>query len=92
MEIKHKPTHPLPWKAAEDHGDPCLQAADGENIALAVPYDSFVDKEAFGYIAHAANAYPRLVAELKRLCTEIPAQLGAPPMRNNLLRELGEDV
>lgn len=42
------------------------------------------------YIAKACNAYPRLVAELKRLCVEIPAQLGGKPMTNNLLRELGE--
>lgn len=42
------------------------------------------------FALHACNAYPRLVAELKRLCVEIPAQLGAPPMKNALLRELGE--
>ena len=38
-----------------------------------------------------ANAYPRLVAELKRLCVEIPRQLGSDtPFSNDLLRELGE--
>lgn len=49
-----------------------------------------VTGEDLAYIIHAANAYPRLVAELRRLCVEIPAQLGAPPMKNALLREIGE--
>ena len=38
------------------------------------------------------DAYPLLVAELKRLCVEIPKLLGsATPMKNDLLRALGED-
>mgnify|MGYP001590545917 CR=1 FL=1 len=37
------------------------------------------------------DAYPKLIAELKRLCIEIPKQLGSnQPMTNALLRELGE--
>lgn len=37
------------------------------------------------------DAYPRLVAELKRLCVEIPKQFGdGKPFDNALLRELGE--
>ena len=34
----------------------------------------------------------KLVAELKRLCSEIPRQLGSnKPMTNDLLRSLGEE-
>lgn len=88
-----KPATPLPWKVSG------LGYVSGGNVVLArteaapAQYQQRIDlgMEDATYLVHAANAYPRLVNELKRLCVEIPAQLGAPPMKNALLRELGED-
>lgn len=42
------------------------------------------------YIIHAANAYPRLVGELRRICDELGPILGGKGLSNALLRELGE--
>lgn len=87
-----KPATPLPWKLSG------LGYVSGSKVVLArteaapAQYQERIDlsMEDAAYLVHAANAYPRLVAELQRLCVEIPAQLGAPPMKNVLLRELGE--
>lgn len=41
------------------------------------------------YAVHAVNNYPRLVAELQRICGELAPMLGGK-VNNALLRELGE--
>lgn len=62
-----------------------VNGADGEAVTRAT------SRQNADYIAHACNAYPRLVAELQRLCVAIPKQLGSnKPMSNALLHELGE--
>ena len=74
----------LPWHALSLGW---VQPKEGE---VNMPYDEVRSVEA--YTLHAANAYPRLVAELKRLCRDIPKQLGSNiPFDNDLLRELEEE-
>ena len=67
---KHQPATPLPWKAVQsDNGIFHVLNADG------APYDSGEIAICYGeevkaapesaYIAHAANAYPKLVEALR---------------------------
>jgi hypothetical protein len=75
--MRNKPATPLPWKDLSPATEMMRTHLRETNLAYAV---------------HAVNAYPRLVAELQRLCKELPALLGeSKPMPNNLLRELGEE-
>ena len=99
--MKHTPATPLPW--AQNQVDPrCIMGkrndrpdVEWSQVAASQPRQAMHAHEAIAdaaYIAHAANAYPRLVAELKRLCVEIPRMLGSnQTMKNDLLRELGEE-
>jgi hypothetical protein len=71
---KHTPATPLPWthQATRKPMMP-LVAANGEWISS--PYNRVGDIEDFEYIAHAANAYPKLVAALRTLtalCDNVP--------------------
>jgi hypothetical protein len=63
-----------------------LVAANGEWISS--PYNRVGDIEDFEYIAHAANAYPKLV-ELARIALSDKHQIGAAAAA--ILSELGEE-
>jgi hypothetical protein len=86
---KHTPATPLPWthQATRKPMMP-LVAANGEWISS--PYNRVGDIEDFEYIAHAANAYPKLVEALREV---IAGRYEADASRARaLLRELGEDA
>lgn len=85
-----KPEFPLPWKVVQPPHDPRAWDVATENGGAFAKLVWHGAKENAAYIVHACNAYPRLVAELKRLCVEIPAQMGGKPVSNALLRDLGE--
>jgi hypothetical protein len=77
MTTRNAPATPLPWKDLSPATEMMRAHKRETNLAYAV---------------HAVNSYPKLVAELRRLCVEIPKQLGSDqPMTNALLRELGEE-
>lgn len=95
---KHAPATPLPW-----HNATLRTEQEHESGAVGTPYGRFRvnhNKDA-AYIAHAANAYPRLVEALRdalALLDEIHAPSrafwsGAPARDRGrtLLRELGEE-
>jgi hypothetical protein len=94
---KHTPATPLPWthQATRKPMMP-LVAANGEWISS--PYNRVGDIEDFEYIAHAANAYPKLVEAL-RVIAETPRSAPSVPqdivrvrrIAAALLRELGEE-
>lgn len=105
METKHKPATPLPWK--KSLGMPCrhpyyLIRTDEETHAMRSV--AKVDIAARGgsdidaaYIAHAANAYPKLVEALRAIVS--PDEDGFTILSSGnrdarritaLLRELGE--
>jgi hypothetical protein len=89
----HKPATPLPWKAGTSHTGAILQA-NGERIAT---FRFEYDAEA---AAHCVSAYPKLVAELRKVSagnraaktvTEATGVLDDLGMQADaLLRELGE--
>ena len=70
-ETKHQPATALPWRTVasyqpqtrKEEMSPYVLGADGENVAASALRG--VDDAA--YIAHAANAYPKLV-EVLRAC------------------------
>lgn len=88
MTTTHKPATPLPFIASVDNisrdnllllRGMCGNASDGVQNAA--------------YIAHAANAYPKLVAALRRIDATISGSQAQAVQIGNaiaLLRELGE--
>lgn len=92
---KHAPATPLPWKSEDDgrfllvfHGE---QKPVGAFFPVldyneAIHPDSRADYE---YIAHAANAYPKLVAALDLAYAKLDDK-GAREEIGALLHELGE--
>jgi len=92
-KIKHAPATPLPWanQPGDDSSHGVLSNWRGEPFevaANAAPTDA-------AYIAHAANAYPRLVEALREASVSINSKVvGYERERMNrwisLLRELGE--
>lgn len=63
-QTKMKPATPLPWEVRDDKEGLrlILEGNNGNEIAHDLPYENFFDSRNAAYIAHAANAYPRLVA------------------------------
>lgn len=85
LDVTHRPTSPLPWRVAGGltagyalvcHTQPTPSGG------VTVAETNFAKPRDARYIAHACNAYPRLVAAL------IGCQLTAEATA--LLRELGE--
>ena len=103
MTTKHKPATALPWHVTADprptSKQPCIATtAAGLPVILATVCGGQRVTNA-AYIAHAANAYPRLVAALRKMIrTYTPALTDATPEEmfcfkeyTALLRELGEE-
>lgn len=97
MSARHAPATPLPWRTVASYQpatkreemSPYLLAADGDNVAASALRG--VDDAA--YIAHACNAYPRLVEALRNCIAEIDDGDGMPGDFADaiaLLRSLGE--
>ncbi len=93
--VKHKPATPLPWTV--EHGNHVIGGnQERSRVAvgsLSVAEYRVADQNA-AYIAHAANAYPRLVEALRELAEAsgrgIEACVNAEARAESLLRELGE--
>jgi hypothetical protein len=92
MMTKAQPATPLPWHYDSETVDVITES--GEFIATSLQPDSGVatqwEYDDAAYIAHAANAYPKLVETIVQLAY---SDMSAAVMRNRLrsiLRELGE--
>lgn len=89
-KTKIRPATPLPWEVDEE------ATICGNNSAVAFTRrreSAYMDEDA-AYIAHAANAYPKLVEALRALHKEAGDFYGTTKnMRKAraLLRQLGED-
>ena len=104
--MKHIPATPLPWEAL---GEMVNCGGDHPRI-IAATFDGSAgnkqrDQQNASYAAHAANAYPRLIAALRATCQAIEASEGYEQERTGeydampepsrdaaetLLRDLGE--
>ena len=89
--MEHKPATPLPWEVDEE----ATVCANNTVVAFTSTRVSAYQDEDAGYIAHAANAYPKLIAELRKIVvpddegwTIIAGKSAASALA--LLRELGE--
>ena len=88
-DIKHKPATALPWEVDEE------ATVCGNNSAVAFTRrreSAYMDEDA-AYIAHACNAYPKLVEALREAIGGME-DFGAGDMRSRAiaaLRELGEE-
>lgn len=82
MSINNKPATPLPWKSVQADQDSfsTFWVLDEERE------DADIDDQNAAYLAHAANAYPDLVAALRNVAIGKPYAKRAA----DLLRELGE--
>lgn len=93
-----KPARPLPWELVKESAqeNPFWHKANLFAGSAGVSEMAFHNRHGQGaqnaaYIAHAANAYPRLVAVLRK-CAELADHgpfIGADEAKT-LLRELGE--
>lgn len=88
MTIKHTPATPLPWTSVGHDGGIFGQKS---RLRVSEPVKFLDDRE---YIAHAANAYPKLIANLLSLYAVMEStgyDATTEAMRaHDLLRELGE--
>lgn len=86
-----KPATPLPYRAT-----PCPcghQACTSANVSPVTNMQGAMQMADAQYLAHAGNAYPKLVAALLQSLTAIPAEgerLETRALIHRLLRELGE--
>ena len=88
MTTKHAPATPLPLKFLPDEGNFIINA-DGAIVGEIPCQGVENDKQIGAYIVHAANAYPRLVASMKRCIAGMPHS--APQEEAiSLMRDLGE--
>lgn len=90
---KHTPVTPLPWtvKGASVFNGP-------RKVCTAVEH---IDGDSAAYIAHAANAYPKMVEALRIIKEQTYVDAYGPELRgqnqanhrraSELLRELGEE-
>lgn len=93
-----KPATPLPWNVPAKYP---RYVEGGSLQGVCKTYSASIgggDAQDASYIAHAANAYPRLVGALKQMREEyarLPHSLGYTfthlPKIDALLRELGEE-
>jgi len=94
--VNHKPATQLPWKLSEAF--PYIVTTPSDRIAETLGSDRAIKNDNAAYIAHAANAYPRLVSYLEDALVFVDyvadngnneADMVAHGIRT-LLRELGE--
>ena len=91
MTTKHKPATPLPYahKSGHEGKTSAIVSATGFVVAGSLVARALQrDADNHAYIAHAANAYPKLVDFVRTLTTD-KHQTGAAA--ETLLRELGEE-
>lgn len=60
---KHKPTTPLPWRVCRMEGGRRLALVN--SMGGLITYFDTIGEDRAAYIAHAANAYPKLVQALR---------------------------
>jgi hypothetical protein len=88
--MKHEPETPLPWRVG-DAGHTVFGPPNGNPSPQTVTMSKGVRKKDAAYIAHTANAYPKLVAALRRLAERMPNDTeGAYADGMKLLRDIGE--
>lgn len=104
MTIKHKPATALPWEFRPDatEANPYWRGASMWSGGACVVRMDFTNAHGQGaqnaaYIAHAANAYPRLVAALRAATARLQQETDGDAWTLHqqgaaLLRELGEDA
>lgn len=87
MDTKHQPATPLPWVFDDARG--VIRMETGPHIANLTVRSGDADGP---YLAHAANAYPKLVEALRELQATLGADFLDCPLgkARTLLRELGE--
>lgn len=90
MTTKHTPATPLPWIADAR----ALIARDNYTFAIVGnPATEVVDDQSDArYIAHACNAYPRLVEAVRELLDWADSKDQRVISIRAILRELGEDA
>ena len=93
----HKPATPLTWENFPDDAQENpywhkfrISAGSAGVMEGAAHNRHGQGAQNAAYIAHAANAYPRLVAELKAACVWLPEDHSMQERITALLRELGE--
>lgn len=95
METKIKPATPLPWREARA-GEIGTNVLAGEQIVASTDTHRYTAGERelqnAAYIAHACNAYPRLVAALEYIGTGGEDWKDCARTARALLRDLGESV
>jgi hypothetical protein len=87
MSVKHQPATPLPWYRVTADRNVQLTPNSSGDVVTAQIHGSISGIDAaqdVAYIAHACNAYPKLVEALRA------AQRG-DQWNGHLLGELGED-
>jgi hypothetical protein len=86
---KNQPATPLPFTVEQPNVHLYLKGANG--AAIGERYIGSIDeRQDLAYIAHAANAYPQLVAQLRALIAVGPSKGGEGDSARALLRALGE--
>ena len=94
MKTKHKPATALPWRDAGDGLKAMIRGNDATIVALRHRLLAPVNAQNMSYIAHAANAYPQLVAALQAaLCAskgDWQRGIAWDKAAATLLRSLGE--
>lgn len=88
METKRKPATPLPWRSEERGATIHRQVVVSKGLVCQVARRAGQVENA-AYIAHAANAYPKLVVALREIADgrDLPMHEA-----RELLRNLGEDA
>ena len=90
----HKPATALPFYV---ESDTIVYDNDGRFVAECHDANSDIgtqtEYQAAAYIAHAANAYPRLIEALRGIANDVSADFGDCPLGKvrALLAELGEE-
>lgn len=97
MTIKHQPATPLPWTAYAMGDRIEVYQDDGQGNGDAINVTTRDGQPNAAYIAHAANAYPKLVQALRDAAEAIQNPMGARRSKdgaaaaaNALLKKLGE--
>ncbi len=94
MTIKHQPASPLPWKLPEVKPSrfPAYVVASAKRDVTRLPITAAncAGTDA-AYIAHAANAYPKLIEALRQVASYTGEGPNTTPWRD-IVRDLGEDA
>lgn len=99
MSTKHKPATPLPWESSRNSSNPHNGSGWRDVLSTGAEFSPCYVGEGIeadaAYIAHAANAYPRLVEALRSLHDaygkDSKSKAAALVGTRHLLRELGEE-